>query len=264
MSGSNTEICVLTFAVDRPRELARCIASVAAQIGAPRLRHRILSERAEELRNDPHLTVWRDRVEWHTLEGVPFEGSSSPRVARLRDAAIRQVDEPLLCFLDDDNEFAPGHLASLYALLQQEEYDAVHSWRTVLNMDGSPFPFSHYPWHNNAEIAGQMYAWCVDNGVIVPGDPVMRDGALDVDHDNSYATVDMNEWLFRTAPLCRVGFDSQFSTGDLRLRVGEDDKLYRRMLACGMRIASSKQPTVRYYLGGVSNLRLTSGPTVDA
>ncbi len=263
MPGSVAEICVLTFSVDRPRELARCIASVASQVGAPRLRHCVLSEYADSLRRDANLVGWADKVDWHKLDNEPFQGASSPRMASLRDAAIRRVSEPLVCFLDDDNEYAPDHIASLYGLIDRHGLDAAHSWRKVMNADGSPFPFSHYPWHDDAAVGSEIYRWCVERGVIVPGDPVMRDGVRGQDEEDGYATVDMNEWLFRTEILCGIGFDSQFSREDLHMRTGEDDKLYRRLLAKNARFKSSERPTLLYYLGGVSNLRLTSGPTAD-
>jgi hypothetical protein len=264
VSGAAADICILTFAVDRPRELARCIASVAAQVGAPRLRHRVLSERAEALRGDPYLAAWHDLVEWQALDGAPFQGASSPRLARLRDAALREVEELLVCFLDDDNAIEPDHIASLLELIEGRQLDAAHSWRLVLNPDGSLFSFSHYPWHDDVEIADKMYRWCVDYGTIIPGDPVMRDGVRGPAAETNYATVDMNEWLFRTERLRRIGFDAEFSSADLHNRTGEDDKLYRRFLAHAVRFGCTERPTLRYYLGGVSNLALTSGPTVDA
>jgi hypothetical protein len=236
---------------------------VADQAQAPRLRHRILSERVERLRHDPHLVPWRDRVEWVRLEGEPFDGASSPRLARLRDAALRHVKEEFVGFLDDDNAIEQEHIASLYALIKQRRLDAAHSWRSVLNADGSPFLFYRYPWHNDVDIATRMYRLCVAHGTIVPGDPVMRDGIRAAPGDGAEASVDMNEWLFRTEQLRRIGFDLEFSQSDMRHRIGEDDKLYCRILADGLRFACSERPTVRYYLGGVSNLRLTSGPTTD-
>lgn len=262
MSGPLADVCILTFAVDRPEALARCIASVAAQQGSIRIEQRILSERTAALRAHPALAPWRDRVQWQALPGQPFQGSSSARMARLRAMAVAQVTQPLVGFLDDDNELEPEHLDSLCQLLRDPELQAAHSWRQVLNPDGSAFLFERYPWHDDPRVAQKMYQWGLEQGVFAPGSPVMRDGVRGPDCPENCATVDMNEWLFRTACLRGLGFDDRFSQFEVDHRVGEDDKLFQRARAEGVKFVCSQRPTVRYYLGGVSNLRLTSGPTL--
>lgn len=262
MSGPLADVCILTFAVDRPQALARCIASVAAQQGPVRIRQRILSERAAALREHPLLAPWRDRVDWQQLPGKPFQGASSARMARLRSAAVADVTQPLVGFLDDDNEIEPEHIQSLCQLLSDTTLEAAHAWRQVFNPDGSAFLFEHYPWHDDPAVAHNMYRWGLAQGVFTPGSPVMRDGARGPESGESYATVDMNEWLFRTPCLQRLGFDDAFSQLEVDQRVGEDDKLFHRVQAQGVKFACSERASVRYYLGGVSNLRLTSGPTL--
>ncbi len=264
MSGAVADICVLTFAVDRPEALARCIASVAAQRGPVRILHRVLSERIDALRRHPSLAPWVDAVQWRPLAGEPFQGASSPRMASLRQAALAEVETPWVAFLDDDNAVEPEHFVSLLRLANERDLEAVHSWRAVLNPDGTPFLFGHYPWHDDPAIAGSLYRWCLEHGVVTPGSPVMRDGRRGGDDFSGPATVDMNEWLLRTACLRRVGFDTAFDPSEIDLRVGEDDKLFRRLIAHGVSFACSERPTLRYFLGGVSNLRLTSGPTQAA
>ncbi|QXH33889.1 glycosyltransferase [Pseudomonas muyukensis] len=261
MSGPLADICILTFAVDRPQALARCIASVAAQQGGLRVEHRILSERAMALRAHPALEGWRERVVWQPLEGQPFQGASSQRMARLRAAALAQVEQPLVAFLDDDNALEPEHLQTLCQCLEDPQLQAAHAWRQVLNPDGTPFPFTHYPWHDDPAVANRMYRWGLAHGVFSPGSPVMRDGVRGPEAPDNCATVDMNEWLFRTECLRNLGFDQRFSQREVDLRVGEDDKLFQRVREQGVKFACSERATVRYYLGGVSNLRQTSGPT---
>ena len=262
MSGPLAEVCILTFAVDRPQALARCIASVAAQQGPLRIHQRILSERVSALREHPLLAPWRDRVEWQSLPGKPFQGASSARMARLRAAAVAEVTQPLVGFLDDDNALEPEHLHSLCQMLSDTRLEAAHAWRQVLNPDGSAFLFEHYPWHDDPFVAQKMYRWGLEQGVFAPGSPVMRDGVRGAECAESYATVDMNEWLFRTPCLQRLGFDDAFSQFEVDQRVGEDDKLFHRVRSQGIKFACSERATVRYYLGGVSNLRLTSGSTL--
>ena len=264
VSGVDADICVLTFAVDRPLQLARCVASVAAQAGSLRVRHRILSERVDTLRQHPVMAPFLSCIEWQHLDGEPFLGNSSQRMALLRQSAVQNVIEPFVCFIDDDNEIASPHLVSLHQIIKEQQVDAAHSWRIVMTLEEKPFAFDYYPWHNDPVVATQIYRWCVDHGVIVPGDPVMRDGRVESNDGDGFVTVDMNEWLFRTELLQSVGFDSRFVKDEIRLRVGEDDKLYQRLVNAGIRFACSRRATLNYYLGGVSNLRLSGGPTCES
>lgn len=246
-------ICVLTFSYDRPRALARCIASVAEQVCNDGIRHVVLSERTAQLRANVALNAWKDAVEWVDLAGEPCIGPSSPRMARLRQDALTTVREPYVCFLDDDNEYLPEHLASLIELISASGLEAAHSWRVLLEPDGAPFDGLRYPWHHDPVIAKRLHAWCIQHGVIEPGSPVVRDMPIDDSNDSNVATVDMNEWLFRTDCIRRIGFETCFTPSEIADSVGEDDKLLARMLAASVRFGCSQRATVRYRLGGISN-----------
>lgn len=246
-------ICVITFSVNRPAALARCIRSVLSQQNVPPIRHCVFSERVDELRSSPPLRILKDRVIWHELEGEAHQGASSPRMARLRGKSLEQVKEPLVCFLDDDNEFFPNHLASLVHLIDALGLDAAHSWRLISNPDGTFFSGNYYPWHPDARTASRMYLWCVRHGVLTPGEAVMRDGRRGLGEPDCVATVDMNEWLFRTEILRGIGFDFSFSDEDVANCIGEDDKLFARVMETGLNFACTEMPTVHYRLGGVSN-----------
>jgi len=246
-------IAVVTFSVDRPVELARCIESVLRQQDAPPVRHLIFSENAAALRVHPALDPYRQAVEWVPLPAEPRIGHASPRMARRRQAALLRVEDEMICFLDDDNWYVPGHLASLCGLLLQRNLPAAHSWRRLVYRDGTPFEGDYFPWHPDPEIAAQLHAWCLAHGVLEAGSPVMKDGPRDSRDWRNVATVDMNEWLFRTAAIRAIGFEIEFSADELANQVGEDDKLLRRIEAAGWPIVSSDRATVIYQLGGVSN-----------
>jgi GT2 family glycosyltransferase len=248
------EICVITFTVDRVALLIRCIKSVLLQ-DMP-VRHLIFSEHSERLMEDERLGFCRQRIEFIKLDGQPHHGSSSPRMATLRQFALPFVKERYVCFLDDDNEMEPEHLHSLLLIIEQQDVAAAYSWRTLLHTDGRYFDGRSYPWHSNEIEADKRWKWCVNAGVLVQGEPVMRDGPVTAADPMGLATVDMNEWLFKTAELKRVGMDFEFSEQDLLNRVGEDDKLFARIRLLGLPIAGSRRATIRYYLGGVSNYRI--------
>ncbi len=252
-------IRVLTFSVDRPELLARCIRSVKAQVGAPVIRHSVLSERAPSLRAHPVLAEVAGDVDWITIPSEPFVGDSSPRMARLRHWALRSVGEELVAFLDDDNAITTDHFACLFACLEAG-VDAAYSWRRLENPDGTPFDGSRYPWHPDPLRAAQLHAWCVAAEVMEPGSDVVRDGPVDDPHADNVATVDMNEWLFRTQALRQLGFECRFTAYEVANQVGEDDKLLALIRTAGLELRSSEAPTVLYRLGGVSN-RPRSEPT---
>jgi GT2 family glycosyltransferase len=248
------EICVITFTVDRVILLIRCIRSVLLQ-GVP-VRHLIFSENYEQLMKDERLDFCRATTEFFRVDGLPHRGSSSPRMANLRRFSLAFAREKYTCFLDDDNEMEPGHLRSLMSVIERQDVVAAYSWRTLLYADGHYFDGRSYPWHSNEAEAHRRWKWCVEAGVLVQGEPVMHDGPVKVPDPMGLATVDMNEWLFKTAELKRVGMDFEFSEKDEFDRVGEDDKLFARIRSLGLPIAGSGMATIRYYLGGVSNYRI--------
>jgi GT2 family glycosyltransferase len=249
----NREICVITFTVDRVVHLIRCIRSVLSQ-DVP-VRHLVFSENYEQLIKDERLDFCRDTTEFFRLEGLPHLGPSSPRMAMLRRYSLSFVREKYVCFLDDDNEMESGHLLSLMAIIEQQQVAAAYSWRTLLYADGSSFDGRSYPWHSNEKEAHKRWQWCLEAGVMVQGEPVMRDGPVSVPDPMNLATIDMNEWLFKTEALKQMGMDFDFSENDIINYVGEDDKLFARVRSLNLPIAGSGMATIRYYLGGVSNYR---------
>jgi|GEM_PF-2882217 len=246
-------VCVITFSVDRPRCLARCIESVLSQTYSQPLIHRVFSEKVEELTASSELKGLHQRVVWHSLPGEPHIGVPSPRMSLLRSMSLQYVREPFCCFLDDDNRMLPHHLTSLMTLLQSFGLDAAHSWRTVVEPNGELFRGDYYPWHHDACKAEAMYQWCVRYGVMVPGEPVVRDGLRGPEGPDNISTVDMNEWLFRTVFIKKLGFNHHFSQQEIADHVGEDDKLFTRIKQQAIRFACSELATVEYTLGGVSN-----------
>ena len=246
-------ICVVTFCVDREDFLARCIESVLAQQVVYPVRHRIFSDRVDRLRQSVRVRPYADLVVWQPLEGCEYAGHTSQKMAMLRQRALATTSEEFVCFLDDDNEHEPGHLMSLIRCIEGRNLDAAFSWRHLVYPDGAAYDGTYYPWHPDPSRAKDLHRWCVEKGMITPGSSVCRDGPVDDDDERNVSTVDMNEWLFRTSSLRRIGFDFNFTTHELANQVGEDDKLFARVRREGLSIACTGLATVRYTLGGVSN-----------
>jgi hypothetical protein len=252
------KIAIITFCLDRTQELVRCIQSIQHQQGAPPFVHYIFSERATDLQANPAVANSQALVTWVPITHAYGAEHSSPRMAKLRQLALETIQEPYVCFLDDDNEMLPHHLISLFDLLESQQLDATYSWRTLVYPDGSLFAGDHYPWHPRPELAESLYGWCVEHGIIRPGESIVYDGPRNSDDPHNVATIDMNEWLFRTSSLRRIKFNPAFTEQELANQVGEDDKLLERILRSDFRFAGTEQATVRYYLGGVSNASITS------
>jgi hypothetical protein len=65
--------------------------------------------------------------------------------------------------------------------------------------------------------------------------------------------VDMSEWLFETEFICGIRFVENYCAEDWETSWAEDAKLLDEIVARGLRIPSTRKPTLRYYLGGYSN-----------
>jgi hypothetical protein len=57
---------------------------------------------------------------------------------RIYAAFSHLVDEDVVFFLDEDNFYAPDHVASCVALLESASLDWVHSLRTIVDIEGRP------------------------------------------------------------------------------------------------------------------------------
>lgn len=247
-------LCVITLTRDRPELLHQAMMSVEKQRDSvPLLRHIIASEQVEELRCHPLFTRPRPWVTWLPLPDKPKTGFASERLARLRSQVLEQVSEDWVAFLDDDNSVQLDHYADLLALAYRERLCAVHSWRQLIEGDGRPFNGRRYPWHPVQERALALWRWCVRHGVITPDSDVVRDGVIDDPSMDNVATVDMNEWLFSTETLRKVGFQLDYSEEEAANQVGEDDRLLARLRSANVDMGCTQRPSLIYRLGGCSN-----------
>lgn len=65
-----------------------------------------------------------------------------------RQRALDMVDTQWVAFLDDDDEFMPPHLETLWNTAHANAADYVYSWFDTIPLGSDPFPISHYldPW----------------------------------------------------------------------------------------------------------------------
>jgi glycosyltransferase involved in cell wall biosynthesis len=70
--------------------------------------------------------------------------------AATRQRALDMVNTQWVAFLDDDDEFLPPHLDTLWNAAHAYQADYVYSWFDTVPLGCDPFPIGHYlqPWSN--------------------------------------------------------------------------------------------------------------------
>ncbi|MFF7974927.1 glycosyltransferase [Streptomyces sp. NPDC007905] len=188
-----------------------------------------------------------------------------PRLSRLFNTGVRLSSADWTAFLDDDNEYEPHHLSSLLACARQHGVEVAHSGRTLWHADGSPY--LDKAWHtvDDPAEAARIHQLMCDKGVRVPGTNILLDRADPRQPGGAFRTssviqpqdpvslVDQSVWLVRRELLLRLPIPETFTEAEHEANTAPDDKLLRTLQDNGIPIVSTKLPTVRYYLGGVSN-----------
>lgn len=186
-----------------------------------------------------------------------------PRLARLLNKGIFLSSFGWIAFLDDDNEYEPDHLTRLYTFACDSDCNAVHSARSMLNVDGSPYLAPLFPGASTKEDGTRIYRLMCDRGVWIEGTNILKDRA-DA-HQTSFANstvmsnadpvllVDQNLWLISRELLIRYPIPEIFTDTDIANNTCPDDKLLENLILNHIQIKSNGHPSVRYYLGGISN-----------
>ncbi|HXM51482.1 MAG TPA: glycosyltransferase, partial [Pyrinomonadaceae bacterium] len=187
-----------------------------------------------------------------------------PRIARLLNVGVRIANSRWIAFLDDDNEFEPNHLSSLVDCALRNDCSAVHSFRGVYTAEGAPYLEPRFPWTLDPKEASRIYELLCSKGVWVRNSHILKDRAgpsgftpfrnstILSSHDPVFL-VDTSVWLLERSLLLRFPVPETFSEEDLLKNNAPDDKFLELLLENKIPIVSSGLPTLRYYLGGVSN-----------
>ena len=269
-------IGVVTVTRGRPGLLRRAMASVYAQdVDAPVEHVIVIDDEDPETVAAASAAPTRPglRVTVHQEPRPPAERDEPPgdkrrvypRLSRLFNTGVRVSSADWIAFLDDDNEYEPHHLSSLLECARRHDVQVVHSGRTMWYADGAPY--LDEAWHTVTDPAeaARIYGVMCDKGVRVRGTNVLLDRADPRGPGDAFRTsstiraedpvslVDQSVWLVRRELLLRLPIPETFTDEEHEANTAPDDKLLRTLMDDGVRIVSSGQPTVRYYLGGVSN-----------
>jgi glycosyltransferase involved in cell wall biosynthesis len=268
-------IGVVTVTRGRPQVLRRAMASLYRQDYEGSIEHVIVLDEDPETAPIAAAAPTRPglRVRVHQVARPAAEVNEPPgdrrrvypRLSRLFNAGVRASSADWIAFLDDDNEFEPHHLSSLIACARERGTEVAHSGRTMWRHDGAPY--LDEAWHTVADPreAARIYDLMCELGVRVRGTNILLDRVDPVPpgapfHTSSVlrpgdpvALVDQSVWLVRRTLLLRLPIPETFTEAEHAANTAPDDKLLRTLLDHGVPIAATGLPTVRYYLGGVSN-----------
>ncbi|WP_428963797.1 glycosyltransferase family 2 protein [Micromonospora fluostatini] len=264
----------MTLTRHRPHLLRRAMASVRAQDFPGEIEHVVVVD------DDPDSVPVVEaapvrpglRRVAHLVSRGPAERDEPPgdkryvypRLSRLFNTGARLSTADWIAFLDDDNEFEPDHLSSLYACARGVGAEAVHSGRTIWCADGTPY--TEEVWHTapNRGEGERIFELMCARGVRIRGTNVLLDRADPVlpatlrtstvmQPEDPVLLVDQSVWLIRRELLLRLPIPETFTEDDHAKNAAPDDKLLEVLLRDGVRLHTTGRPTVRYYLGGVSN-----------
>jgi len=267
-------VSVVTLTKDRPDALLRAVTSVACQAGV-RVQHVVIGDDCGYLSDESYRSKLLARFPGVLLRDVRAArhpalptGYLPARLAYLRNLGTSLSEGEFVAQLDDDNVFGPDHLLSLVkALDARPDAEAAHSWRRVLNPDGTPFAFEgRDPWHPVADERSLSYRRLLGFGVFVDGSNEVRDTLVADGH--VVARVDTSEYLARRTLLERIPFPEVYSRWRRKLGYTEDVAFSHELVKQKVVVVKSERATLDYYLGGYSNLDISaqhshSAGTVD-
>jgi glycosyltransferase involved in cell wall biosynthesis len=266
-------ITVVTLTRHRPHLLVRAMQSVERQDYPGEIDHLIMIDddpaAAAVLERYPPKGVRRVRYflerrpQAEVEHGPDDRHSVYPRLARLLNRGIARAISPWVAFLDDDNEYEPDHLRSLMASARTSGSPAVHSARRIFWADGSPYLEPFFPGAASPEEGARIYELMCRKGVWLRGTNILQDridpeqtsyrNSTVLGPNDPVFLVDQNLWLIRRNVLLEFPIPEDFSERDFLENTCPDDKMLEILVKNRVPITSSKHPSVRYYLGGISN-----------
>jgi hypothetical protein len=247
--GLEEGVTIITLARHEPRRLHTSISSVANQQTSTTKHHLVMIDDCPATLE--YLSGLRPAVSWHYAARLPSDRTGVPRIAALRNLALSLVRTRWVSFLDQDNTFHPNHIESLHSLVRHNDSLAVHSWRKVYWQDGQPFTEAYDPWTRDERDRRRAYEERRRLGIYIADSNVLRDTLGDC--SSELYNIDMNEWLIATELARSVGFKVRYSRDEWVANRPDDWHFARDVYQAYSKITCSREATLNYFLGGLSN-----------
>lgn len=275
----NPKVSVITLTRGRLNLLKRALDSVAHQDFEYLIEHVVVVD------DDVDTFNYLNKVRYQMRQNITIvfvgrsfseaENSSSsflssrayvyPRLSLLFNIGVQVASAEKISFLDDDNEYCPNHISSLFSMAQEKQLQAVHSGRLVMNENGSPYLEERFPGVSDANKSKEIFAKMCDKGIWVKGTNILMDHtSTKVSNFNNSTKssefdevflVDQNVWLLDRKLLLKFPIPESYSAEDIANNLCPDDKLLETLLKNNVPIHSSNLATVKYYLGGISTAK---------
>jgi glycosyltransferase involved in cell wall biosynthesis len=246
MDAAEPLITVMTV-TRRAEQLSRCLRSVRAQDYRGPVRHLLVVDANEDCRAVAREEGVSDDDIVYQARG-PEDVDGPVRLAALRNLIAELAGDCWMTFIDDDNQWEPSHLRSLWSTVAENSADLAHSQRLMFEADGSPYLREEFPWGRDDATRKAVYTYCIAAGIMSPGSNVMRDRL-----GMRFTWVDLGEWLFPPGFLAANPFNTRYDAWDWNEIAVEDRDLPRAVHNSGMKVAATGQPTLHYFMGGYTN-----------
>lgn len=267
-------VTVVTLTSGRGEELLGCVQSVISQDYLGPIEHMVVNDSSSWVAThrdvllgiNPVLMILDLDLDAERDQYQPFYWPS--RSGYMRNRAFAESSGTYIAQLDDDNTIESNHISSLVTVLGANDRDAIaYSWRCILHPDGSPYLEAHFPWKVSCPLAEDenlvrafIYRRLVEQGILSQGTNIMRDTVVS-DDGLLVCTVDNSEMLMSRDVMRRYPYKVWFNWREMLHLHTDDYTFVRQAYEAGVTFIPTKQATLNYFLGGISN-RIVMLPTV--
>ncbi len=249
------ELTVIIITRKRSKLLKRAIDSIKSQCFSGTIKTLVFVDDCSETINFLQNEYSGDpTISWRNINRKAEDISGPSHSAYLRNAAVECANTDWIAYLDDDNEFESFHFAELVRCAVLNSVEAVHCYRQLFYSDGKPYCFmeEEYPWARNSQQAKEQFLLLSECGIIEKGSNIIHDQISQ--SDSGVNLVDTNVWLIKREILLKNKISQDFTHTDWLNIICEDDKLLFSLLDSKVKICCNNVPSVKYYLGGYSNI----------
>jgi len=259
---NDKKVTIITVTYNRKNLLLRCMKSIALQDFDGFIEHIIVGDGCPFLLSQEKLiqlyykNYGKGNIEAKILHRErDTEQYVWERVAKHKNIAVQLSSGNYIVNLDDDNTISFNHLSTLHLKIL-DGYDAVHSWRYLLNSDGTPCLLSQYPWVIGGDFprARLLYKIQFEHGVFTNNSNVIKD-TLYLNYKNqTYCTVDANEWMINKDLFInkQLKYTDSYTYTDILYGHCEDYLFGTRIKELDFKVGCTELPTLNYYLSGNS------------